>query len=374
MQEITIPVSTPDLSGNEEAYVVDAIRSTWISSAGSYVDRFEAEFSKITGTKYASTAANGTMALHLALLALDAGPGDDVIIPAFTYVAVANAVKYVGATPVLVDVSPETWCLDPAQIEAAITPKTRGVIAVHIYGHPCDMDAINAIAKPRGLWVVEDAAEAHFATYKGKMAGSLADIATFSFYGNKVISCGEGGALTYSDDALHDRIRMLRSQGMDRERRYFHPIVGYNYRLTNVACAILCAQLERRDALIARREEIYRRYARRLASIPGVGLQPVAANVRLSPWLYCVTIDEAAFGVSRDALMARLRQRGIDTRPFFIDIHQLPPYADRGTIGDFPVGEALSRTGVNLPTYPDLSDAEVDGVCAAIETIHRERA
>jgi perosamine synthetase len=374
MQEISIPVSTPNLAGNEETYVVDAIRSTWISSAGIYVDRFEAEFSRIIGSKYASSAANGTAALHLALLALDAGPGDEIIIPAFTYVAVANAVRYVGATPVLVDVSPQTWCLDPTKVEAAITPKSRGVIAVHIYGHPCDMDAINAIAKPRGLWVVEDAAEAHFATYKGRMAGSLADIATFSFYGNKVIACGEGGALTYNDDALHDRIRMLRSQGMDRERRYFHPIVGYNYRLTNVACAILCAQLERRDALIARRNEIYGRYAARLGTIPGVGLQPVANWAHVSPWLYCVTIDEGGFGVSRDALMARLREQGVDTRPFFVDIHQLPPYQDRGRAGDFPVGEELSRTGMNLPTYPDLTDEQVDRVCAAIEDVHRQSA
>lgn len=213
MTKINVP-----LSGNEEAYLVDALRSTWISSSGKYVDRFESQFADLVGTRYASSAANGTVALHLALVALGVGRGDEVIVPALTYVAVANAVKYTGARLVLVDVDPRTWCLDPAKIEASITSRTRGVIAVHNYGHPCDMDAINKIAKSFKLWVIEDAAEAHFATYNGRTAGGLADIATFSFYGNKVITSGEGGALTYNDESLHHRIRMLRSQGMDRTR------------------------------------------------------------------------------------------------------------------------------------------------------------
>ena len=311
--------------------------------------------------------------MHLALLALKVRAGDEIIIPAFAYVAVANAVKYVGATPVLVDVDEASWGLDAAQLERAITPRTRGVIAVHNYGHPCDIDSINGIAIRHGLWVVEDAAEAHFARYKGRPVGGLATIGTFSFYGNKVITCGEGGALAYDSDELDDQIRMLRSQGMDRKRRYFHPIVGYNYRLTNVACAILCAQLERHEQLLERRREIYRLYTDRLSLIPGIRLQPLAAWAEISPWLYCITVDETRFGMSRDALADRLGARGIDTRPFFYPIYRLPPY--EGAIGDgaFPVAERLSREGMNLPTFPGISDEDIARVCSAVEEVGRER-
>lgn len=373
MHQITLPVSSPDLNGNEEAYVVDALRSTWISSAGKYVDRFEAEFAVVAGTRHASSVSNGTTALHLALLALDVGAGDEVIIPAFAYVAVANTVRYVGATPVLVDVQNSTWCLDPAQLEGAITPRTRAIVAVHNYGHPCDMDSINRIADRHGLRVVEDAAEAHFARYKGRAVGSLGNVATFSFYGNKVITCGEGGALSCDSDELHERIRMLRSQGMDRKRRYFHPIVGYNYRLTNVACAILCAQLERRDQILERRRAIYRLYDERLSAIPGVMRQPAADWAEISPWLYCITIDEARFGVSRDALADRLGARGIDTRPFFYPIYRLPPYETAARGAAFPVTERLSREGMNLPTFPEIGDEDVARICSGVEEIGRER-
>jgi perosamine synthetase len=370
MTKINVPLSAPDLSGNEEAYLVDALRSTWISSSGKYVDRFESEFAGLVGTRYASSAANGTVALHLALVALGVGRGDEVIVPALTYVAVANAVKYTGARLVLVDVDPRTWCLDPAKIEASITSRTRGVIAVHNYGHPCDMDAINKIAKSFKLWVMEDAAEAHFATYKGRTAGGLADIATFSFYGNKVITSGEGGALTYNDESLHHRIRMLRSQGMDRTRRYYHPIIGYNYRLTNIACALLCAQLERWKGMVARRNAIFRSYSSRLSPIPGIGLQPVATWASLSPWLYCITVDESLFDMNRDTLAVRLQDHGIETRPFFVCIHQMPPYQQHGGAESFHVSEQLSRDGMNLPTFHGMTDDTVDQVCATIEKIH----
>src|SRR4051794_23071679 len=255
-----IPVAAPDLSGNEEKYVVDAIRSSWISSSGPYLQRFEREFAALCGTKAALAVCNGTVALHLALLGLNVRPGDEVLVPSLTYIATANAVRYVGAEPVFVDVDPHTWTMSPELIERHITPRTTGIIPVHLYGHPADMDEINHLAAVHGLWVVEDAAEAPFARYKGRPVGSLAEIATFSFYGNKVLTSGEGGAVTLNNGQLYKRLSTLRGQGMDPRRRYYFPVTGYNFRLTNLAAAVLCAQLERSKELLERRAAIYRQY------------------------------------------------------------------------------------------------------------------
>jgi len=366
-----IPVARPDLGGNEEKYVVDALRTSWISSTGPYVNRFEKEFAELCGVHSAIAVSNGTVALHLALLALNVRPGDEVIVPSLTYIATANAVRYVGAEPVFVDVTPETWCLDPQKIEEAITPRTRGIIAVHLYGHPADMDAINHIAGVNGFWVLEDAAEAPLATYKDRPTGSLAPIATFSFYGNKILTCGEGGALTLSDPATDLRARTLRSQGMDPKRRYYFPVTGYNYRLTNVACAMLCAQLERRDQLMQRRRQIYSRYQEQLAGLPGIGFQPCASWATISPWLFSLTLDKAASGLSRDQLIAKLAERGIETRPFFIPLHTLPPFREgsRQRGEELPVTTKLGASGLNLPTYSTMTDAQVDRVCAEMRQV-----
>jgi len=367
-----VPVARPDLTGNEEKYVLEAVRSSWISSLGPYVTRFEQSFADLCGTRTAIAVCNGTVALHLALLALEVGSGDEVIVPSLTYIATANAVRYVGAEPVFVDVDPQTWCIDAKKIEAAITPRTRGIIAVHLYGHPADMDDINRVGSVNGLWVVEDAAEAPLATYKGRPAGSLAVIATFSFYGNKVFTSGEGGALTLSDPDLERRARMLRDQGMDPQRRYYFPITGYNFRLTNLACALLCAQLERREQLLARRMEIFSLYRRLLADVPGIGFQPVAPWATLSPWLFCATVDENEFGLSRDELMGRMGEHGIETRPFFIPLHRLPPFAEASRVRNehLPLTDELSRRGVNLPTWFALTDDQVAGVCEIVRHIH----
>ena len=366
-----IPVAAPDLTGREEAYVVEAIRSTWISSTGAFVDRFEAEFAAACETRASIACCNGTVALHLALLALDVRPGDEVLVPSLTYIATANAVRYVGAEPVFVDVDPETWCIDPARLEDAITQRTKGIIPVHLYGHPADMDAINHVAAVHGLWVVEDAAEAHLATYKGRPVGGLATMATFSFYGNKTFTCGEGGAITLSDPQLELRTRTLRGQGMDPQRRYYFPVTGYNFRLTNVACAMLCAQLERADALVGRRRAIYDRYNAHLAGVPGLGFQPVADWAEPTPWLYCVTVDPGGFGHDREALAAHLAAANIETRPFFIPLHTLPPFREtsRQRGEHLPWTDQLSATGLNLPTFTTLTDAQVDRVCAAIRDL-----
>lgn len=360
-----IPIAVPDLSGNEETYAADAVRSTWISSTGPYLARFEREFADVCGTRYALAVSNGTVALHLALVALGVGPGDEVIVPSLTYVASVNAVAYTGAEPVFVDVDPESWCLSPEDVAAAITSRTRAVIAVHLYGQPADMEALRAICEPRGIPVVEDAAEAPLARHHGRPTGSLGDVATFSFYGNKLLSSGEGGAVTTDDPELASRMKSLRGQGMDPARRYWFPVIGYNYRLTNVAAALLCAQLERREQFLAARWEIYGRYTERLSGVPGITVQPDLAGSVRSPWLYSVRIQADEFGCDRDQVMRRLQESGIETRPFFPPVHLLPPYVERrrarGT--RLPETDRIAAEGVNLPTFVGLDLDAVDLVC-----------
>lgn len=360
---MTIPLCIPDLSGNEERYVRDVVQSTWISS-GKYVGWFEEQFAAASGTRYCLAVSNGTVALHLALLTLGVGLGDEVIVPSLTYVATANAVRYCGAEPVFVDVDPKTWCINAPGIDEAVTKKTKAIIPVHLYGHPAEMDEINRIAKSRGLWVVEDAAEAHLAKYKGKPIGSLGDIGIFSFYGNKILTCGEGGALTVNDSTLDKRARMLRRQGMDSKRRYYFPVLGYNFRLSNLACAVLCAQLERREEIIARRREVFSRYRELLDGVPGIGFQSTAGWVEVAPWLFSITVDKKQYGVSRDKLAVMLARKSIETRPFFFPVHRLPMY--RGVTKSLPITDHLAKTGLSLPTFPGMSDQEVEKVSSVI--------
>jgi len=368
MTDRPIPLALPDLGGNEEAYVVEAVRSGWISAKGPFVHRFEQTFAEWTGSKHALAVCNGTSGLHLALLGLGIGPGDEVIVPSLSFVATANAVRYTGAEPVFVDVDPATWCLDPAEIARHATARTKAVLPVHLYGHVADMDAINAAARPLGLRVVEDAAEAFGATYKGRPAGGLADVGVFSFYGNKILTSGEGGAVTTGDTALRDRMALLRGQGLDSDKRYFFPIVGYNFRPTNLGCALLCAQLERAGAMLAARRRVFEAYAGRLANVPGLHLQPVHPDVTPAPWLFSLTVDAERFGRSRDQVMADLAARSIETRPFFIPLHSLPPYAEqaarRGT--RLPHTDRIAASGLNLPTYSLLSEADIGRVCDAL--------
>jgi perosamine synthetase len=363
-----LPVAIPDLSGNEEAYVTDAIRSTWISSQGAYLDRFEREYAKICETKHAIAVSNGTVALHLALVSLGVGPGDEVIVPSLTYVASVNAVTYVGATPVFVDVYEDSWCLDTEAVANAVTERTAAVMSVHLYGQPAEMDTLRALCRDRGIHLVEDAAEAPLATYRGRPTGGLGDIGTFSFYGNKLLTSGEGGAITLNDDELAHRARRFRGQGMDPNRRYWFPVVGYNYRLTNVAAAILCAQLERREHFLRARRAIYERYTERLSGVPGISLQEKIAGTERSPWLYCILIEEE-FQTDRDALMQGLGEAGIETRPFFPPVHLLPPYETTGASRPhLPITDSLAARGMNLPTYVGMSLDSVDLVCDEIIT------
>jgi perosamine synthetase len=364
-----IPVATTDLSGNEERYAVEAIRSGWISSTGSFLRRFEQEFATACGSKFALGVSNGTTALHLVLAGMNVQPGDEVIVPSMTYIATANAVRYCGGVPVFVDVDPDTWCINAEAIEAAITPLTRGVIVVHLLGQPADMDPIMKVASTHGLWVVEDSAEAPFATYKGRPIGSIGHAGTFSFYGNKMLTSGEGGAITFQEPLMERRYRMLRGQGMDPDRRYFFPIVGFNYRLTNVAAAILCAQMERRGEIMERRRHIWDLYVRLLSSIRGIGLRPTHAWSELSPWMFACTVEED-FGVDRDQLAAALHERGIETRPMFVPLHTLPPYRNSASqLASLPITDKLGGDGIMLPTYTSLSDRDIYRICDAIDEV-----
>ena len=368
-----IPVAAPDLSDREEQNVLEAIRSSWISSTGAFIDQFEGEFAALCDTKGALSVCNGTVALHLALLGLDVRSGDEVLVPSLTYIATANAVRYVGAEPVFIDVDSKTWCIDPKLLEASITRRTKGIIAVHLYGHPADMDAINHVAAVHGLWVVEDAAEAHFARYKNRPTGGLADLGIFSFYGNKIITCGEGGAVTVNHKRLEVRLRTLRGQGMDPQRRYYFPVTGYNFRLTNVAAALLCAQLQRREEILMSRKRVFTAYEELLAGIPGIGFQPIAPWAERARWLFSITVAASEYGRSRDELMELLAEKGVETRPFFLALHKLPPFREesqrRGEV--LPHTDALSESGMNLPTFSALTDSQLEYVANTIRQLRR---
>jgi perosamine synthetase len=282
-------------------------------------------------------------------------------------------VRYVGAEPVFVDVDPDTWCIDPALLEASVTRRTKGIIAVHLYGHPADMDAINHVAGVHGLWVVEDASESHLARYKGRRTGGLASLATWSFYGNKLFTCGEGGALTLDDRQLELRVRTLRGQGVDPQRRYYFPVTGYNFRLTNLACALLCAQLERRDEIVERRREIYARYEQLLRNVAGIDFQPAADWAEVAPWLFCITVDPDVYGRTRDELADHLTAHGVETRPFFLALHRLPPFREQSLNRreHLPCTDLLSARGMNLPTFPALEDDDQERIVEAIREFSR---
>jgi perosamine synthetase len=357
-----IPVAAPVLGEKELEYVADCVRSGWVSSLGEYVRRFEREFAAYCGVRYGVATHNGTVALHLVLAALGIGPGDEVIVPTLTFVATGNAVAYTGATPIFVDSEPVTWNIDAALAARAITPRTRAIIAVHLYGHPADMDPLRALADEHGLTLIEDAAEAHGARYKGRRTGSLGDVAVFSFYGNKIITTGEGGMVVTDDAALAERCYFLENQAKSKENPYWHAEIGYNYRMTNVQAALGVAQLERIEEFIAARLRTVTHYDMRLAEVSRITRPPCAEWADNVYWMYTILIEDG-FGLDRDTLMARLRQRGIETRPVFYPLHCLPMY-QRGQ--KLPVAEEIARKGLNLPSGSALTPEQVDAVCDAL--------
>jgi perosamine synthetase len=364
-----IPVCEPTLSGKELEYVTEAIRTNWISSAGRFIPEFEEVFAAACDAEHGVACTNGTTALHLAMAVLDLGPGDEVILPTFTMIATPNCVRYTGATPVLVDSEEVTWNLDLDQVEDAITDRTKAIIPVHTYGHPVDMDALGEIADRHGVWVVEDAAEAHGARYKGRRVGSLGDAACFSFYGNKIITTGEGGMITTDNADISKLARNLRDHAFSTERHFWHRYLGFNYRMTNLQAAVGVAQTEKLDELVAARRRNADLYSSLLAEVEGITTPPEVGDVENVFWMYGILVDEEAFGMSRNALREALASRGIETRTFFIPIHYQPIYHPQYRDQSFPVAERFCAEGLYLPSASSLTRGQVRYVVEAVRDI-----
>ena len=371
-----IPVAEPDIGDLEVAYVTEAVKSGWVSSLGRYLLQFETEFAAVAGTSAAVSVNNGSAALQLALRALQIGVGNEVIVPAHTFAAVPAAVLHVGATPVFVDIDDRHWSMDAGLVLDAITEQTRAIIAVHSYGHPVDLDAILPAAARQGIHVIEDCAEALGATYKGRPVGSLGTMGAFSFYGNKVVTTGEGGMVTTSSGDLAERMRYLRDHAMEPRRRYYHASVGFNFRLTNPQAALGCAQLARLDGFLKRRREIVEQYRAGLAEVPELRINPAMDWATPVNWMTTVQLPET-FSGRRDDLMKALAARGVDTRPAFVALTDLPPYRRFRSIGaagegTTPVADRFAALGMSLPTSTRLTDENVAYVCDAFTAAYSE--
>lgn len=359
-----IPVCEPVFDGNEAKYVAECVATGWVSSVGKYVNQFEEMFSAYCGVPYGVACSSGTTALHLAMVALGIGDGDEVIIPDFTLIVSANTVIQTGAKPVLVDVDPQTWCIDATKIEEKITPRTKAISVVHMYGHPCDMVAICEIAKRHNLYVIEDCAEAHGSEVNGQKVGSWGDVGCFSFYGNKTLTTGEGGMVVCKDKALAERMQLLRSQAF-REPRFVHDEIGYNYRLTNVQAAIGVAQTEKADDKVAKKRWIAQTYTELLQYEPSLTLPTEASWAKSTYWMYGIVLGDD-FGMGKDELMDVLKERGVDTRSFFCPMHLQPVFINNpkpnypDVSGDYPVSAHLWDRGLYLPSGLGLTQEQIE--------------
>jgi perosamine synthetase len=365
-----IPVCQPFLNGNELKYVDDAVRTGWISSSGKYVKAFEEAFADYCGVKYAVGVCNGTVALHLALTCLGIGKDDEVIIPDFTMIASAFSVCYTGAKPVFVDADEKTWNIDVLKIQEKITPRTKAIMPVHIFGNPCDMDAINKIAKKYHLLIIEDAAEAHGATYKEKKTGSFSDIAAFSFFANKNLTTGEGGMVVTDNETLYKRALYFKNMCFDPDapRNYIHNDIGFNYRMSNIHAAIGLAQTEKADEykeMRIRNGKLYRKY---LKDIKGIILQEDQADAENVFWMNGILLDPEKYGRTRDELINLLKEKGIDTRLFFVGMHHQPSLLKFGCdgTGNYPITDNLAQNGLYLPSASNLKEDEIKYICDVI--------
>lgn len=358
------PVAEPNLTHLEFRSLMDAFLSTWISSQGEELREFERRFAARMGHSEGVATSNGTVSLHLAMTALGIGPGDEVIVPDLTFAASANTVIHCGATPVLVDVDRESWCITPETFAAAITPRTKAVMPVHVFGRVAPMAEIVAIAKPRGIYVIEDCAEAHGAAYAGKPVGGWSDIASFSFFGNKILTTGEGGMCITSDPKLAARMRMLRDHGMNPQRRYWHEEVGFNYRMTNLQAAIGLAQLDRLDEFLAARAALEALYRAAFADLPQVKFAiPQPAPAQSVTWFVCALVPPD----KRDALIAACKAEQIDLRPFFHALSAMPAYVPWAK--DCPVSRELAASGVNFPTSHKIDQTFTARIARVFRTV-----
>lgn len=357
-----LPVAEPKLNGNEFRYLMDAFLSTWISSRGKYIDLFEKEYASYCGVKYGLCVSNGTVAIQLALEALGISNGDEVIVPDLTFAATINPIIHTNATPVLVDINTQNWCIEPSEIEKAITPKTRAIIPVHLYGQPCNMDAIMGIAEKHNLKVIEDASEAHGASFKGKKVGGFGDISTFSFFGNKIITTGEGGICLTNSEELYEKMKILRDHGMDPNKKYWHKYVGYNFRMTNLQASIGCAQLERIETILENKKNIEIRYKEILSKYRFIEWQQDLPNCSKVVWLVSILIN----GLDREKILDVFKRNNIDIRPFFYPLHEMDIYEKY----HFSSGNAskISKIGINLPTVDNIDYEKIDSCFAELQS------
>jgi len=361
-----VPVNEPVITDESKKLVLDALETGWISSAGQYIETFEQEFAQFLGVKHAITTTSGTTALHLSLLALGIGPGDEVIVPAFTMIASVDAILYVGAKPVFIDSEPDTFNMDVSLLEKKITKHTKAIMPVHIYGHSVDMDQVLQIAKAHDIVVLEDAAEAHGATYKGRMCGSMGRINAFSFYGNKIITTGEGGMVVTDDTVLAARCRTLKDLAHSPKRRFWHEELGYNFRMTNLQAAVGVGQLRSIKTFLEKKRWMAAEYGKRLKDVKGLRLpitKDYAENVH---WMYAVIVEDSC-ALSKNELRSALTDVGIDTRDFFYSAASMPlvkQYVDPSE--HFPVAEDLEKRGLYLPSGLALTQEQIEYVCQSI--------
>ncbi len=363
-----IPVNEPKLPSSAKKLLAECIDTGWISSEGPFVKQFEDMFAQYIGVKHGIACCNGTVALELAVAALRIGPGDEVIMPAHTIISCAQAAVRRGAIPVLVDSDPETWQMDVEQVEARITGRTRAIMPVHTFGHPVDMAPLLELADRHGLYIIEDAAEAHGAEYKGRRCGSMGTAAAFSFYANKVVTTGEGGMVVTNDDALAERLRFLRNLCFEPQQRFLHRELGYNFRFTNLQAAMGVAQMTEIDALVARKVWIGQEYTKRLAGVRGIRIQAVREWAKHIYWVYGLLLDDdVPFDAVQWAKM--LREKGVDTRPFFWPLHQQPALLGMGLFQgeSYPVAEKLARRGLYLPSGMALTLDQINQVTEVVK-------
>ena len=359
-----IPISQPSITQKEIDYVTDAVKSGWVSSLGKYIDMFEEKFAKYCDTKYAVATSNGTTALHLTLASLGITSEDEVIVPDFTFVATANAVKYINAKVIFIDIEEDTLCINPKLIENAITARTKAIIPVHLYGHPSNMEEINKIAKKNNLFVIEDAAEAHGAEINGKKVGGFGTAGVFSFYGNKIITSGEGGMITTNNEELFNKMKYLRDHAMSANKRYWHTEIGFNYRMTNLQAALGVAQLERINEILTKKKEIFKWYENELGYLKNVKLNFQKDGYKNVFWMICIEVIGYC-EKERDELILKLKEKAIDGRPYFYPISDLPMYKGRNTI----VTHRVSQRGFNLPSYFDITKVEVKYICNTLKEL-----
>lgn len=362
--KIKYPVYQPSLNGNEKRYVNECLDTNWISSKGKFVEKFEKDFANFINSNHATAVCNGTVALHLALVALGISKSDEVIVPTLTYISSVNAIRYCNATPVFVDSVQETWQIDPEDVRKKITPRTKAIMCVHLYGHACEMDELVKIAKENDLFLIEDCAEAIGTLYKGQHVGTFGDIATFSFYGNKTITTGEGGMVTTNDETLHDRVVHFKGQGLAKYRQYWHDVIGYNYRMTNICAAIGLAQLENVDKIIIKKRQIAKWYKEGFKNT-SINFHTEKEHTTHSYWMCSILVEKPE---NRDKLREHLANFGIETRPLFYPVHTMPMYAEK--FERHKIAEDLGWRGINLPSYPDLRKEDIREIIDTINTFN----